>query len=84
MAQLREKYGPNWGIKDPGAKRQPTKQEARDELIAQIGQKAFDAIPEGKDRTDAHWKKIAYNVDRTDWVAAEWPPGRMPESEVGR
>ena len=70
--ELRAKYGPNWGIKDPGAKHVPTKEESREALIAQIGQAAFDAIPDaGWD-----WKRDG------DWVKAEFPPGKMPPSEV--
>lgn len=44
---VRAKRGPNWGIKDPGAKRVITRAEAQAELVAQIGQDAFDALPDG-------------------------------------
>lgn len=71
MDELRAKYGPNWGIAR-GRKPPPTREQAAVELIAAIGQEAFDAIPDaGWD-----WKKDG------DWVKAEFPPGQMPKSEV--
>ena len=88
MDELRAKHGPNWGIKDSGAKIQPTKEESRQALIAQIGQEAFDALPDGKDRADDYWKKVKYRQGPTypkesdDWVKAEFPPGSPPPSEV--
>lgn len=45
MAAKREKYGPGFGI-DRKAKREPTPASVRAEIIAQIGQEAFDAIPD--------------------------------------
>ncbi len=55
LAELREKYGPNWGIGAP--KHVPTQTEARESLIAQIGQEAFDAIPDAGIRSD-DWQKM--------------------------
>lgn len=47
LDELRAKYGPNWGLKT--MRREPTREEARQALIAQIGQAAFDAIPDAKE-----------------------------------
>lgn len=50
--ELREKYdGPNgekWGIANPGERPVVTRAKARADLIAQIGQAAFDALPDLK------------------------------------
>ena len=48
LSELRAKHGPNWGIGE------------RKAIAEQIGQEAFDAIPDAKDT----------------WVEAEWPMGR--------
>jgi hypothetical protein len=53
LDELRAKYGPNWGIAT-GRKPPPTREQARTQLIAQVGQAAFDAMPEaGYD-----WQKL--------------------------
>lgn len=57
MDELRAKYGPNWGIGNPDRKRPPTREESRAELVAQIGQEAFDAIPDAGHDTDT-WAKL--------------------------
>lgn len=44
---LKEKYGPTWGITDPTQKKPvQTRRQAQDALIAAIGQDAFDALPD--------------------------------------
>lgn len=53
IAKLREKYGPTFGIASL-RRQEPTQAEARAELVAAIGQEAFDAMPDaGYD-----WKKL--------------------------
>lgn len=49
---LKAKYGPNWGIND-GRPPPKTRQQCRDELIGQIGQEAFDALPDLPARSEA-------------------------------
>jgi hypothetical protein len=55
-AELKAKYGPNWGISS-GRPQPPTQAESRAALIAQIGEEAFDAIPDAGIRTD-DWQKL--------------------------
>jgi hypothetical protein len=55
IASRREKYGPDWVR--PWRPQQPTREQARDALIAQIGQEAFDATPDAGFTTD-EWKKL--------------------------
>lgn len=52
----REKYGLDWGI-NTDRSRPPTREEARQALIAEIGQEAFDAIPDAGYTTD-EWQKL--------------------------
>jgi hypothetical protein len=59
LDEMRAKHGPNWGIKDPDKKPMPTREECRQQLIAQIGQAAFDAIPDAPTDTIGDWKKIS-------------------------
>lgn len=72
------KYGPGWGIK--GAKnRVKTLAEYQQELIAQIGQVAFDALPDiGYDWTKLPAAAVIPEAPKTDWVEDEWPPGPPP------
>jgi hypothetical protein len=56
IAKRREELGANWGI-NTGKPRPPTREEAREVLIAQIGQEAFDALPDTGIRTD-DWQKL--------------------------
>lgn len=56
IAQRRAELGPNWGIRT-GKKQPPTQQEAREALIAKIGQDAFDALPDAGIRSD-DWQKL--------------------------
>ena len=55
--ELRAKYGPNWGISNPDKPAPPTREECRQKLIGQIGQEAFDAIPDAG-YTGEQWKKL--------------------------
>jgi hypothetical protein len=64
IARLREQYGPTFGI-NSGRPRPPTQAESQEALIAQIGQEAFDAIPDAGIRSD-DWQKLrAPKLDRT-------------------
>ena len=45
IARRRAELGPDWGLAT-GRKPLPSKEEARQALIAQIGQQAFDAMPD--------------------------------------
>lgn len=45
LDELRAKYGPNWGLGGWKKDRGPSVEQTRQEIIAQIGQAAFDAIP---------------------------------------
>lgn len=76
--ELQAKYGPNWGI-DNGRQRVKTKAEYQQELIAQIGQAAFDALPDiGYDWTKLPAAAVIPEAPKTDWVEDEWPPGPPP------
>jgi len=55
--ELKAKYGPNWGISNPDKPAPPTREECRQKLIAEIGQEAFDAIPDAG-YTGEQWKKL--------------------------
>jgi hypothetical protein len=52
-ADLKAKYGPDWGITNPDRKPVQSPQDARNALIADIGQAAFDAIPNAPQRQAA-------------------------------
>lgn len=52
---LKAKYGPDWGITNPDRKPVQTPDEARAALIADIGQAAFDALPDAG--APAKWRK---------------------------
>ncbi len=80
LEELRAKHGPNWGIVDREGKPPPlTKEEARLELISQIGQAAFDALPDTGWRTD-DWAKRPKEPDE-DWVKAEFPAHKFAPGE---
>ncbi len=52
---LKAKYGPDWGITNPDRKPVQRPDEARAALIADIGQEAFDALPDTG--VAATWRK---------------------------
>ena len=62
----REKYGPDWVR--PWRPQQQTREQAREALIAQIGQEAFDAIPDAGYKLD-EWQKL--RAPKTDEQPAE-------------
>lgn len=56
IAKRRAELGPTFGIHD-GRKRPPTREEGRQALIAEIGQEAFDALPDAGIPSD-EWQKL--------------------------
>lgn len=78
--ELQAKHGPGWGIKGTHAReRVKTKAEYQQELIAQIGRAAFDALPDiGYDWTKLPAAAVIPEAPKTDWVEDEWPPGPPP------
>lgn len=64
--ELKAKYGDNWGITNPDRPIQPTREEARQALIAQIGQEAFDALPDAPSKQIGDWKKISASMVKVD------------------
>jgi len=61
MDELRARHGPNWGIAT-GRKPVPTVEQARAELIANIGQAAFDALPDAGHDTET-WQKLKHKPE---------------------
>lgn len=72
---LRAKYdGPNgepWGLSNPDQQKQKSTKQIRDELIARIGQEAFDAIPDAKPRKDTLGTAAAKVASHVKQEAAE-------------
>lgn len=55
--ELKAKYGQNWGINNSEQQSTKSPEQCRDELIAQIGQEAFDAIPD-RGFTSTEWQEL--------------------------
>lgn len=69
IASRRSRDGGNFGLGSWKRSRQPATQDIRNEIIAQIGQEAFDAIP---DIGDEGWRTLSEQMQKlTEQVSDE-------------
>jgi hypothetical protein len=74
-AQLRARYGENWGIRNPDKKRERTPEQIKADLYARYGREKVDAVP---DAAPGAWQKLGRDFRLEPTPARELPEDQMP------